>query len=172
MAEMNIPEKKGKRRMTIMPRVDLTPMVDLGFLLITFFMLTTTMANENVVEINAPIPHHEPTAFIDTSTITLIPTKEHQVAYYHGALEYDDEIQLVNHNEVRQIITQKQSDLKYLPESFSKQAHQLHVLIKPDDRSTYEDLVRIIDEMLINNVQIYAITDADTFEQRIINERF
>ena len=170
MAEMNIPEKKGKRRKSITPRVDLTPMVDLGFLLITFFMLTTTMADDRVVEINAPVPHHEPTAFIDTSTITLIPTREHKVAYYHGALDSDNEIQFANHNEVRKIITQKQSGLKYLPESFSAQAHNLHVLIKPDDNATYADLVSIIDEMLINDVQIFAIVDIDTFEQRILNE--
>ena len=47
MAELNMPQKAGKRKMHSL-RVDFTPMVDLGFLLISFFMLTTTMANPRI----------------------------------------------------------------------------------------------------------------------------
>jgi biopolymer transport protein ExbD len=53
MAEMNLPEKGGRRRVQP-PRIDLTPMVDLGFLLITFFMFTTTLAQNKTLELNMP----------------------------------------------------------------------------------------------------------------------
>jgi len=60
MAEMNVPEsgaKKGKKKARskkMSTRVDLTAMVDLGFLLITFFMLATTFNKPKTMEIVKP----------------------------------------------------------------------------------------------------------------------
>lgn len=85
MAEMNMPQKGGQRKIRS-TRIDLTPMVDLGFLLITFFMFTTTLANPKVMRINMPSDDKPdtPTVFAEESTITLIPISGHNVVYYKG----------------------------------------------------------------------------------------
>lgn len=63
MATLNVPQSgkavKGSTRKPI-PGVDLTAMVDLAFLLITFFMLTTSLSKMNVMDIAKPIPVTDP----------------------------------------------------------------------------------------------------------------
>src|ERR1041384_6622445 len=77
--------KKGKKLST---RVDLTPMVDLGFLLITFFMFTTTLQKPKTMEIN--MPYKDPNKPVDTTKVkastalTVLLSKDHRVYYYEG----------------------------------------------------------------------------------------
>lgn len=168
MANIQINEKNGRRK-TKSPRVDLTPMVDLGFILITFFMFTTTLNASKALVLNTPIVEENSTVktvYIDTSTVTIIPTKGHQYAYYYGTLDQPEEIRLTTYSHLRNIISTKQSELKRLPANFSEQARKIHVIIKPMDNSTYQDVVNVLDEMLINKVPYYtldAITDSEKF---------
>src|SRR6202041_3220392 len=77
--------KKGKKLST---RIDLTPMVDLGFLLITFFMYTTTLAKPKTMEINMPFKDPnvlEPPNKVKSSTaLTVLLSKDHRIFYYEG----------------------------------------------------------------------------------------
>ena len=74
-------KKRGKKLST---RVDFTPMVDLGFLLITFFMLTTSMNKPQVMDINMPVKEKnvETIPVPASQTITVILTKDDKVVYY------------------------------------------------------------------------------------------
>lgn len=76
-------KKKGKKLST---RVDFTPMVDLGFLLITFFMLTTSMNKPQTMEINMPVkedlPPEEITKVKASQAMTVLLTKDDKVVYY------------------------------------------------------------------------------------------
>src|SRR6478735_5831935 len=76
-------KKRGKKMST---RVDFTPMVDLGFLLITFFMLTTSMNKPKTMEINMPVkeklPENEQTKVKASQAITLLLTQDNKVVYY------------------------------------------------------------------------------------------
>ena len=77
--------KKSKKLST---RVDLTPMVDLGFLLITFFIFTTTMSEPTSMKLNLPKDVKDPKDFMDlkeSSVITIIPSKDNQIYYYVSA---------------------------------------------------------------------------------------
>ncbi len=75
--------KKGKKLST---RVDFTPMVDLGFLLITFFMLTTSMNKPQTMEINMPDKDvkdkTEETKVKASQAITILLAKEDKIVYY------------------------------------------------------------------------------------------
>ena len=160
MAELNMPAKNGKRKVQA-PRIDLTPMVDLGFLLITFFMFTTTMAREKVMDIRMPDnePSPVPTVFIAESTITLIPDKNHTVRYYEGTLTGPGDLKTTTAANILLVLLKKKNEVAALPASFSTEAHKLHVLIKPTTDSKYEDVVRMMDDMLIADVIYYALTD-------------
>ncbi len=172
MAEMNMPQKDGKgRRKVAAPRIDLTPMVDLGFLLITFFMFTTSLAQQRCMDLKMPVP---PTvvdkvqAYPDEAVITLMPANNHRVYYYEGALKEAAQIKNCSITETRQILQRKMKDVAALPASYSRQAHQIHVLLKPNNDSKYNDLVNLLDEMLILQIDYYCIVDITPEEKELI----
>src|SRR5438034_1835893 len=81
--------KKAKKLST---RIDLTPMVDLGFLLITFFIFTTTLAKPTGLKINLPKDVDKPeeqTKTKESGTITFLLGKDNHVFYYEGQLKPD-----------------------------------------------------------------------------------
>ena len=173
MAEINVAGKSGRRRLQG-PRIDLTPMVDLGFLLITFFMITTTLAKPKTLAINMPSNEYTktPTVFIDECTVTLVAVKAHKVVYYFGALKDVSQLKIVSIDKVRDVLISKTRAVAALPASFSAEAHKLHVLIKPNADCKYDDLVRLLDEMNINDVQYYAISDVSMEEQDYLKKIF
>jgi len=168
--------KKAKKMST---RIDLTPMVDLGFLLITFFMYTTTLAKPKTMEINMPYDKHidEPQKVKSSTALTVLLSKSHRVYYYKGIGDDSSkspDIEVTNFNQVTgirsNIIAQKKSvdSLKQLgllgPKDFTT------VLIKPDSTSTYSDMVNMLDEMNINDITVYAIVDITPLEQEWIKK--
>ena len=168
MAEIHMASKAGRKPITL----DLTPMVDLGFILITFFIYTTTISIPKVIDIDMPFkpaPIDGGTAYADTSTITLIPTGNNRIAYYHGAFQND--VRITSIQALRAILITKQQQLKNLPASFSANAHKLHIIIKPHDACKYETLVGLIDEMSINAIPYYAICDIETEEKTLVTNK-
>nr|WP_290927982.1 biopolymer transporter ExbD [Haliscomenobacter sp.] len=119
MAEMNTQERssKGPRRAPkSSTRVDLTAMVDLGFLLITFFMLASAFQKPKAMEVNKPVPAvDEPAGIKESKTLTLVAGKGDKVYCYTGA---DDETGLkvdsltFSRQELRQRIIQRQQEVK------------------------------------------------------------
>lgn len=170
MAELNV-APKGSRRKTAAPRIDLTPMVDLGFLLITFFMFTTTLAQEKSLEMNMPSTAFSPvpTVIPAESTLTLIPTKDHRVAYYRGAYDNAGQLQHCAVSKVTDIVLAMKREVRDFPTTLSAEAHKLHVLIKPMDDCSYEDVVHMLDAMLIVNVDYYAIVDMTKEETEVVS---
>lgn len=140
--------KKSKKQST---RVDLTPMVDLGFLLITFFIFTTTMAQPTAMNLNMPKDTDKPdevNKVKESGSLTLMLGKQNVIYYYFG--NDPATLQTTGYKEVRKIILDKKK---------STPAEDLFIIIKPDKDASYKNAVDIIDEMSINDVTRYAMVD-------------
>ena len=152
--------KKSKKQST---RVDLTPMVDLGFLLITFFIFTTTMSQPTALKLILPKDTDKPeeqNKAKESGALTLLLGKENHVYYYEGILAPDaSNFKSTNFKEVREVIINKKKSTK--PDDFV-------VVIKPGPESTYKNTVDILDEMTINEVKRYALVDPFAVELQVI----
>ena len=183
--------KKGKRskqkKMTV--RVDFTPMVDMNMLLITFFMLCTTMIKPQTMELSMPsndkdLTDDQKSKIKASQAITLLLGDEDKLYYYEGEPNYQDYTFLKettyapeglrtflltrNASAVRQVneLKKQKTDLKISEEEYTKQLAEIKsgkdtptVIIKAMDGSSYKNLVNALDEMLICQIGKYVITD-------------
>ncbi len=198
MAEINTDggskKKGGKKQLKKMStRIDLTPMVDLGFLLITFFMLTTTLAKPKTMAINMPADSKDSTKV--SNAMTVILSEKNRIYYYYGVPEEGEELKLEVTNfskeGIRKVLQEKnypqiekinelriQLNAKKLTEDeYKKRAGEVKadkkaimVLIKADDKAKYKNLVDILDEMQINSIGKYAIVDISPVEMEMISK--
>jgi biopolymer transport protein ExbD len=152
--------KKSKKQST---RVDLTPMVDLGFLLITFFIFTTTMSQPTAMRLFLPKDTDKPeeqNKAKESGALTLLPGKNDVVYYYEGILSPDgSNFKTTNFKDLREVIITKKKTTN--PKDFV-------VVIKPHAESTYKNAVDILDEMSINDVKRYALVDISPVESQLI----
>lgn len=169
MADVEIKNKKGKHpgraSQKKSTKVDLTPMVDLGFLLITFFVFTTTMAQAKVMEIKTPDDTNGPGDDICNScALTVLLDKNDAVYYYEGAFD-NASIQKTDFVAIRDIIQNKKQQLK----AMNKKADNLALIIKSADSSSFRNFVDITDEVTINNVKHYYIDELTAEEKTKMN---
>lgn len=164
MAEISTGENHKKRRVGVpktkklSTRVDLTPMVDLGFLLITFFIFTTSISQPKAMGIIMPDDKGSPTPTKETGTITLLPSNNGNVYYYEGKLN-NSNITKTTLKEVRNIIIEKKRKTP---------TDNLFVIIKPTKTSVVGDIVSVLDEMKINDVKHYALVDITEQEEAMV----
>jgi biopolymer transport protein ExbD len=148
------------RRKVLSTRVDMTPMVDLGFLLITFFMLTTTLAQPKTMDMVMPRDDGEPTKLMNSKALTILLGRNNQIAYYEGIGDDPAHPPVVKHTSfsaqkgIGDVIRAKR---RQVIRQFAK--NDLMVLIKADAAANYGNIVDIMDEMLINKVPRYAVVD-------------
>jgi biopolymer transport protein ExbD len=170
--------KKGKKLST---RIDLTPMVDLGFLLITFFMYTTTLAKPKTMEINMPFKDkdmkEEQKSKVKSSTaLTILLSKNHWVYTYEGIGDDPTKPPQLNPINIgkntvklREAIIAKKQNVEQLKQSGALgPTDQITILIKPDTTATYKDVVDVFDEMTINDVKVYAKVDITEQDRNFI----
>ncbi len=152
--------KKSKKLST---RVDLTPMVDLGFLLITFFIFTTTMSQPTAMRLFLPKDTEKPeeqNKIKESAALSVLLGKNNVIYYYEGTLQPDGSNFLTtNYKDIRQIIIDKKRNTN--PEDFM-------VLIKPSAEATYKNAVDMLDEMTINEVKRHAMLDLFDIEKELI----
>lgn len=190
MAEIQEKDKGGKKKgkpkkMNI--HIDFTPMVDMNMLLITFFMLCTSLSKPQTMEISMPSKDNietEQTAVQESRAITIILGKDNKVYYYFGQPDYKNfsslhettyaadglRALLLSRNQVvmqkMKELKKQKLDLKISEEEFAKQAMEIKkdksapiVMIKATDDANYKNLIDALDEMQICNISKYAIVD-------------
>ena len=146
---------KGRAKKTA-PKVDLTAMVDLMFLLTTFFMLTTTLSELKAADVSKPIPNKVRDPYPASRTMTILLGKNNRVAYYMGETEKANMNTCMLSEIENQIAKNKLLVAKLNnnnPEKF------MIIIMKPTKTATYRDFIDVIDEMKIADVKSYAIDD-------------
>jgi biopolymer transport protein ExbD len=149
--------KKAKKLST---RVDMTPMVDLGFLLITFFIFTTTMAQPTAMNLFMPKDVQKPeeqNKVKESGAFTIILGKQDQIYYYEGL--DPTKLQASNFKGIREQILNKKKTTN--PED-------LVVILKPTPDATYKNTVDILDEMTICEIKRYAMVDVAPQEYELV----
>jgi len=178
--------KKAKKLST---RVDMTPMVDLGFLLITFFIFTTTMSSPTTMELFMPKDtdkDDEQNKAKESGALTILLSKDNHVYYYEGQLKEDASNFLsTNFGGIRKVIIDKKKAVidahqhdagcekiwaKNEGDKKSCLDKDLVIVIKPDEEATYKNTVDILDEMAISNIKRYAMVDLFPAERELIQK--
>ncbi|WP_118193740.1 ExbD/TolR family protein [Albibacterium indicum] len=180
MAELNTGDGGGKKGGKIRSkkaggRVDLTAMVDLAFLLITFFMLTTSISKPYAMDVAMPDKNKENQEdqldVADNRTLTVLLGSDDKIAYYMGLLEspiQGPEVVDYGKNGIRPILLEK---IKEVPQITGDPEKGLIVIIRPSDRSNYKNLVDILDEMKIVNATQYMIGDIGEAEIALLENQ-
>ena len=143
-------------------KVDMTPMVDLAFLLVTFFMLTTTFNKPQTMEVNMPekTPTKEVMKVSEKRTTTLVLAEKDKIYYYSGAKDPQLEVTDFSEKGIRKILREKvlAAEAQKKAGANPDQVDPI-IIIKAKKESKYKNLVEVIDEMAITGVTIYALVD-------------
>src|SRR6202165_1984003 len=181
--------KKAKKLST---RVDMTPMVDLGFLLITFFIFTTTMSTPATMPLVMTKDEKDPkdlTEVKESGALTIMLGKGNQVYYYEGQLKSDgSNFKSSSFSDIRKVIIDKKkqviTNFVYDPscDKIIQKAKEANdpdwqnackdrdfvVVIKPNSEATYKNTIDMLDEMTINNVKRFAMIDITEDENKLV----
>lgn len=142
-------------------KIDMTPMVDLGFLLISFFVITAELSKPTVMDL-AMTKEGPPMPLAESSALTVLIDKGNTIYYYEGKWEdaiRDNKIKqtrLSGTNNIRSIINEMQKRLDDNTK-IKEGRNGLMLLIKPGANSNYKTIIDVLDETMINLVKKYAI---------------
>lgn len=171
MAEIEIskPTAKNKRRYKKSTRVDLTPMVDLGFLLITFFVFTTSMTLPKVMGLNEPKGNIPTDLICNSCVLTIFLEKNNRINYYEGMPEAGPEIKQTSFivNGIREVLQGKKESVKKI----TGNADRFVLIIKPGAESTLQNFVDIMDEVAINDIKRYYLSEINDADKKLLHRK-
>lgn len=168
MAELNgknnTPQGKKRRARQVAPNVDLTAMVDLAFLLITFFMLTTSLNKSNSLDMAMPSNEPQSTVDMDERRVVSLLIGEGTVHLYHGNFEQPlkapTEV-LLTKTELRAALAEFKAQIPRLTDG-----KDAVVLLKPSKDARALDIIQTLDELKISGVQRYMMSKISVEEER------
>ena len=159
--------KKSNRRQHKSTRVDLTPMVDLGFLLITFFVFTSTMSKPVVMKLYTPdtsVPPNNPVCA--SCVLTVLLDTNHTMLFYEGSPLAGTMLRSTafSRDGIRNVLLQKKRSVQKLRGS----ASEMVLIVKPLQQSTLQDFVNIMDEVAINDIHQYYVDEPDAADKNLM----
>lgn len=161
MAELTVSPPKGRR--TPPPRIDLTPMVDLAFLLLTFFIFNTTMTRPAAMTTLLPADSKDSSAIARSGAVSLIAGANGILFYTGNDLQSGITIDYNTPDVLRK-------NLLLLRQQLLRQSghdDKLFVMIKPTTRASFGSVVNLLDEMTICQMKRYTLTDLLPEEERL-----
>lgn len=152
--------KKAKKMST---KVDMTPMVDLGFLLITFFIFTSTMSQPTAMNLFMPKDVDKPeeqNKVKESGAFTIMLGKNDVIYFYEGMdPAAEGNFRTATFKTIRDEIIRKRQNTN---------TEDLVMIIKPTPDATYKNTVDILDEMTINEIKRYAMVDISDVEYQLV----
>ena len=133
--------------------VDLTPMVDLGFLLITFFILTTKLSKSQSTDLAMPKDSKENILLKESVVLTLRPVRNNSIDYFEGRIEAAGNVKHCSYSQLRSVIQQKQKKVGQILGN----RNETVLIIDPSSESSYKNFVDIMDEIQINDIRHYFV---------------
>ncbi len=175
--------------------IDMTPMVDLAFLLLTFFMLTTTFSKPKAMELVMPIKDTTNTPpMVVKHAITFLLGDKNRVFYYYGELKPETQLEetdyspkgirkvLLKYNESANAdiikLNEGRSKVEMADSVYNKRRREilnkksLFAIIKTDDKAKYGNVINVLDECNITNVGKQAMVDISEAELKLLQQKY
>ncbi|WP_462251083.1 ExbD/TolR family protein [Ferruginibacter sp.] len=157
----------GKKLNKKSTRVDLTPMVDLGFLLLTFFVFTTALTKPTAMNLIVPNDKaSEPSEICETCVLTVMLGKDNKIFYYEGMPENNPLIKetAFTTDGIRKVLLAKLAAVK----NAKGTADDMVLIIKPGAESAFKNFVDMADEVTINNIKHYFIDEINEADKKLL----
>lgn len=138
--------------------VDMTPMVDLAFLLLTFFILTTTLNKLMVIEIEVPekVADPDPRPINESHVLTLVLDEKDKVYWRQGM---HDAFKRIDYSQIKKLLMEKKQEID-----------RLALFVKSTNKSRYQNFVDIMDNIDATEIWPYYVVDAEREDERLISE--
>ena len=140
-------------------RIDMTPMVDLAFLLLTFFMLATTFNKPLTMELVMPEKVDStatPPPAKPENVLNLVLGSKNQVFWYHGENASQGRLTSYSTSGIRKVLLE------------NRQKQKLWVFIKPSNASKYQNVVNVLDEMSITGINRYSLAELTADDRALV----
>ena len=154
------PKGKKARSNKLSVKIDMTPMVDLGFLLITFFMLTTSLLKPVTMQLNMPEQREITSPVRCSETLNVVLDDDNKIRYYQG-MECNPKVQTTDFsaNGIRSVLFDYKNRI----------GDVFTVVIKSTDKAKYRNMIDLLDEMVITNNKRYAIVAMTKEDEKLIS---
>lgn len=172
MAEIQTQNTPHKNKRTVCnkksTRVDLTPMVDLGFILITFFIFTSTLLEPQVMRVNMPNDADSTSndAICESCALTLIADGNNQLYYYEGNVDTAT-LYAVSYEPtgLRTLLLNKKRKVKQI-----RGRDEMVLIIKPTNEASFKNSVDLMDECSISNVIKYYLDEISVADETLLDK--